>query len=89
MAGGPLAIPKEPCTVNEMYDGSANPYGTVYSKRELKNLFCNFEFLDMRIGNFQGEEVSPRYGGRISRNVWLATAGKVAGLGLYFTRAIK
>ena len=76
--------------VNEMYDGSANPYGTVYSKRELKNLFHNFEFLDIHVENFQGEEILPRYGGRISRNVWLATAGKLAGLDLYFTaRAIK
>lgn len=71
--------------VNEMYDGSSNPYGTVYSKSEVANLFRDFQMLDFHTENFVGEEMLPVYGNRIPRNVWLKTLGKIAGLDLYFT----
>lgn len=76
--------------VNKMYDGSANPYGMVYSRRQVAAIFNKFEILNFRTENFVGEELSPRYGYRIPRRVWLATLGRLAGLDLYFTaRAIK
>ena len=71
--------------VNEMYDGSGNPYGTVYSRSEISRLFHNFQILDFHTENFVGEEMLPVYGDRIPRNVWLKTLGKIAGLDLYFT----
>ena len=70
--------------VNTMYDGEANPYGMVYSKAEISKLFRNFTGFKFSNQNFVGEEMIPRYGGRIPRNVWLATFGKLAGLDLYF-----
>ena len=73
-----------------MYDGSGNPYGTVYSKSDVAKLFHNFQILDFHTQNFVGEEMLPVYGDRIPRNVWLKTLGKIAGLDLYFTaRAMK
>jgi ubiquinone/menaquinone biosynthesis C-methylase UbiE len=76
--------------VNEMYDGSGNPYGTVYSKSDVAKLFHNFQILKFHTQNFVGEEMLPVYGDRIPRNVWLKTLGKIAGLDLYFTaRAMK
>jgi SAM-dependent methyltransferase len=76
--------------VNQLYDGSDNPYGTVYSKREIHNLFDRFEIARFQVENFVGEEVSSRFGGRIPRNVWLKTLGRLVGLDLYFVaRAIK
>jgi ubiquinone/menaquinone biosynthesis C-methylase UbiE len=71
--------------VNEMYDGAGNPYGTVYSRAEVARLFRDFEIVDIQTENFVGEEMLPLYGGRIPRNVWLKTLGKIAGLDLYFT----
>jgi ubiquinone/menaquinone biosynthesis C-methylase UbiE len=71
--------------VNEMYDGSDNPYGMVYSRREVQSMFRKFEIIDFQTQNFVGEEVSARYGYLIARNVWLRTLGKIAGLDLYFS----
>ena len=71
--------------VNEMYDGSGNPYGTVYSKREISKLFAGFQILKFQTHNFVGEEILPVYGDRIPRDVWLKTLGKIVGLDLYFT----
>ena len=75
---------REDC-VNEMYDGSGNPYGTVYSRSEIAELFHDFEIVDVHTENFVGEEILPVYGDRIPRNVWLKTFGKIVGLDLYFT----
>jgi hypothetical protein len=68
-----------------MYDGSGNPYGTVYSRSEIAELFHDFEIVDVHTENFVGEEILPVYGDRIPRNVWLKTFGKIVGLDLYFT----
>ena len=76
--------------INEMYDGSGNPYGMVYSKGEVTKLLDKFEQVNFRVENFEGREFLPRYGGLIPRNVWLATLGKIVGLDLYFTaKAVK
>lgn len=70
--------------VNEIYDGSDNPYGTVYSRGEVAAMFREFEITDFQTQNFVGEELLPRYGYRVPRNVWLKTLGKIVGLDLYF-----
>jgi tetrahydromethanopterin S-methyltransferase subunit G len=57
----------------------------VYSRREVARLFKKFEIAHSEIQNFVGEEVLTRFGGRIPRDVWLKTFGRVAGLDLYFT----
>lgn len=75
---------REDC-VSEMYDGAGNPYGTIYSRRQISQLFHNFQILDFHTENFVGEEMLPVYGDRIPRNVWLKTLGKIAALDLYFT----
>jgi ubiquinone/menaquinone biosynthesis C-methylase UbiE len=75
--------------INEMYDGAGNPYGMVYSRREVAKLFNKFELVHSEVQNFVGEEVSARFGGRIPRHVWLKTAGRIAGLDLYFTARAK
>jgi SAM-dependent methyltransferase len=76
--------------VNEMYDGAGNPYGMVYSKAEVKKLFRGFGDFSFRTENFLGEELIPKLGGKLPRNLWLATLGRVVGLDLYFTaRAVK
>jgi ubiquinone/menaquinone biosynthesis C-methylase UbiE len=76
--------------VNEMYDGSENPYGMVYSKREIIALFWQFAEMKFHTENFSGEELLPRIGGYIPRRFWLATLGKFVGLDLYFNaKAIK
>ena len=76
--------------VNEMYDGSENPYGMVYSKREIIALFWQFAEMKFHTENFSGEELLPRIGGYIPRRFWLATLGKFVGLDLYFVaKAIK
>lgn len=80
---------KQDC-VNKIYDGSENPYGMVYSKREIAAIFNKFKILDFRTQNFVGQELLPRYGDRIPRNLWLTTMGRLGGLDQYFTaRAIK
>ncbi len=71
--------------VNEMYDGSDNPYGVVYSRSEISSLLRRFEMIDFQIQNFVGQEMVPGYGDRIPRNVWLKTLGRIAGLDLYFS----
>ena len=71
--------------VNAMYDGSGNPYGMVYSRKEVSRLLRGFEDVRFRVENFLGEEVVPRLGASIPRPFWLATIGKVLGLDLYFT----
>lgn len=71
--------------VNTMYDGEGNPYGMVYSRAEVSTIFQGFKNFKFSTENFVGEELLPRFGGKIPRSVWLATLGKVAGLDLYFT----
>jgi ubiquinone/menaquinone biosynthesis C-methylase UbiE len=51
--------------VNEMYDGSENPYGMVYSRKEIRALFNQFEDIRFRLENFVGQELLPRIGGYI------------------------
>ena len=76
--------------VNEMYDGSGNPYGTVFSKKEVRALFKEFNNLRFYNQNFVGEELLPRFGRRIPRDAWLKTFGRIAGLDLYFcAQAVK
>lgn len=71
--------------VNVMYDGSGNPYGMVYCRKEVTRLLRGFGDVRFRVENFLGEEVIPRFGASIPRRFWLATIGKVLGLDLYFT----
>jgi len=76
--------------VNEMYDGSENPYGMVYSRKEIRALFHQFKDITFRTENFVGEELLPKIGRYIPRRIWLATLGKIAGLDLYFVaKAVK
>lgn len=71
--------------VNEMYDGAGNPYGMVYSRRDVREMFGQFREIQTRQENFDGAELSPRLAARIPRRVWIKTLGRVAGLDLYFT----
>jgi ubiquinone/menaquinone biosynthesis C-methylase UbiE len=71
--------------VNEMYDGSGNPYGTVYSKKEMMQLLSGFTQIQFQVQNFSGHDVIPKVGDLIPRRFWLETLGKVAGLDLYFS----
>jgi ubiquinone/menaquinone biosynthesis C-methylase UbiE len=73
------------CCVNKMYDGPENPYGMVYSKKEIRRLFNLFEEIRFRSENFVGQEFLPGIGEYIPRRFWLATLGKLVGLDLYFT----
>lgn len=75
---------QEEC-VNEMYDGIGNPYGTVYSKKQLKQLLVGFDEIQFQVENFSGHDLIPKVGNLIPRRLWLETLGKVAGLDLYFT----
>lgn len=75
---------REEC-VNEMYDGAGNPYGMVYSKRDVRRLFRQFHDIRVRQENFEGAEVSRKLATRIPRDVWIKTLGRIAGLDLYFT----
>jgi ubiquinone/menaquinone biosynthesis C-methylase UbiE len=76
--------------VNEMYDSPDNPYGMVYSQKEIRMLFERFTEITFQVENFVGEELLHRVGRFVPRSFWLATLGKIAGLDLYFTaRAIK
>jgi SAM-dependent methyltransferase len=76
--------------VNELYDGAGNPYGMVYSRAEVTKLFRGFSDFRFKTQNFMGEELHPKWGGKIPRNLWLATLGRLVGLDLYFTaRAVK
>ncbi|OGP90882.1 MAG: hypothetical protein A2157_05405 [Deltaproteobacteria bacterium RBG_16_47_11] len=70
--------------VNEMYESSGNPYGTVYSQKEIMTLFDQFTELTFRVENFTGEELLYKLGRFVPRRFWLATLGKIAGLDLYF-----
>ena len=71
--------------INVMYDGSGNPYGMVYSRKEIARILRGFGNVRFKIENFLGEEVVPRLGAAIPRTFWLATLGKILGLDLYFT----
>lgn len=76
--------------VNEMYDGPGNPYGMVYSKKEMKALLNRFKDIKFRRENFVDPELLPKLGAYIPRRFWLATFGKILGLDLYFfARAVK
>lgn len=71
--------------VNEMYDGSGNPYGMVYSKAEVSALFKDFSEIEFEVQNFVGEELWPSVGRKIPHHIWLSTLGRIWGLDLYFT----
>jgi SAM-dependent methyltransferase len=71
--------------INEMYDGSGNPHGMVYSRKEMAGILRGFGEVRFKVENFLGEEVVPRLGAAIPRSFWLATFGKILGLDLYFT----
>jgi ubiquinone/menaquinone biosynthesis C-methylase UbiE len=76
--------------VNEMYDGPGNPYGMVYSKKEIRTLFNQFKDIEFRKENFVGQELLPKIGAYIPRRFWLATFGRILGLDLYFfAKAVK
>lgn len=75
---------REQC-VNEMYDGSGNPYGTVYSKKEMARLLSQFSRITFRVQNFSGHDVIPKIGDLIPRTLWLKTIGRILGLDLYFS----
>jgi ubiquinone/menaquinone biosynthesis C-methylase UbiE len=75
---------REQC-VNEMYDGIGNPYGTVYSKQEVRQLLSRFAQIQFQIKNFSGHDVIPWIGDLVPMSFLIKTIGKIAGLDLFFS----
>ncbi len=69
--------------INIAYDGSANPYGMVYSKTEVRTLFSQFDNFYFEVNNFVGDELF-KIGRYVPRNFLLKTVGRLMGLDLYF-----
>ena len=50
-----------------MHDGSGNPYGKVYSKKQIRALLYQFNNIKCGTENFVGEELLPGIGRYIPR----------------------